>query len=54
METQTRLSHRYKFISVENITIFSVSSDDYLHSSLEVADQQMLNYNSYSEDKIKV
>ena len=34
METQTRLSHQNKFISVENITILSVSSDDYLHASL--------------------
>ena len=34
METQTRLSRHYKFISTENITILSVSSDDYLHASL--------------------
>ena len=34
METQTRLSGHNKFISAENITIFSVSSDDYLHASL--------------------
>ena len=34
METQTRLSHHNKFISAENITIFSVSSDNYLHASL--------------------
>ena len=34
METQTRLSRHNKFISAENITIFSVSSDDYLHASL--------------------
>ena len=34
METQTRLSHHNKFISAENITLFSVSSDDYLHASL--------------------
>ena len=31
METQTRLSRHNKFISAENITIFSISSDDYLH-----------------------
>ena len=34
METQTRLSHHNTFISAENITILSVSSDDYLHASL--------------------
>ena len=34
METQTRLSRHNKFISVENITILCVSSDDYLHASL--------------------
>ena len=28
METQTRLICHYKFISTENITILSVSSDD--------------------------
>ena len=41
METQTRFSHHYKFISAENITIISVSSDDYSHAFLEVAEQQM-------------
>ena len=41
METQTRLSRHYKFISAENITILSVSSDDYLHASLEIAEQDM-------------
>ena len=30
METQTWLSRHYKFISAENITILSVSSDDFL------------------------
>ena len=34
METQTRLSRHNKFISVENITLLYVSSDDYLHASL--------------------
>ena len=34
METQTRLCRHNKFISVENITLLSVSSDDYLHASL--------------------
>ena len=29
METQTRLSRHYKFISVENITILSISSHDF-------------------------
>ena len=32
METPTRLSCHNKFISAENITIFSVSSDDFLHA----------------------
>ena len=41
MKTQTRLSHHYEFISPENITLFSVSSDDYLHAFLEVAEQQI-------------
>ena len=31
MVTQTRLSHHNKFISAENITILSVSSDDYIY-----------------------
>ena len=51
METQTRSSCHYKFISAENLTILSVSSHDYLHASLEVAEHQMWNYSSYSEDK---
>ena len=34
MKTQTRLSRHNKFISADNITILSVSSDDYLHASL--------------------
>ena len=34
METQTLLSRHNKFILAENITILSVSSDDYLHASL--------------------
>ena len=38
METQTRLSRHNKFISAENITILSVSSENYLHASLEVAE----------------
>ena len=42
METQTRLSHHNKFISAENITIISVSSDDYLHASLEVAETESI------------
>ena len=50
METQTRLSRHNKFISAENITILSVSSDDHLHASLS---SQMCSYSSYSEDKIK-
>ena len=39
METQTGLSCHYKFISAENIIILSVSSDDFLHAFLEVAEQ---------------
>ena len=42
METQTWLSCHYKFISAENITILSVSSEDFLH----VEEQQMWNYSS--------
>ena len=34
METQARLSRHNKFISAENITILSVSSDDFLLASL--------------------
>ena len=41
MEIQNWLSCHYIFISAENITILSVSSDDFLHASLEVAEQQM-------------
>ena len=37
METQTWLIRHYKFISAENITILSVSSDDFLHAFLAVA-----------------
>ena len=32
METQTWLSRHYQFILAENITILSVSSDDFLHA----------------------
>ena len=51
METQPWLSRHNKFIAAENITILSVSSEDYLHASLEVAEYQMWSYSSYSEDK---
>ena len=51
METQTWWSRHYKFISSENITILSVSSDDFSHSFLEVAEQQMWNYTSYLKNK---
>ncbi len=47
MGTQTWLSRYYKFISAENITILSVSSDDFLHAFLEVAEHQMWNDSSY-------
>ena len=51
METQTWLSCHYKFISAENVTILSVSSDDFLHAFLEVAEQQMWNYSLYLKNK---
>ena len=47
METQIWLSRHYKFISAENITILSVSSDDILHAFPEVAELQMWNYSLY-------
>ena len=50
METQTWLDH-YKFISAENITILSISSDNFLHAFLAVAEQQMWNYSSYLKNK---
>ena len=53
MATQSRLSHHNKFISAENITILSVSSDDYLHASLSLQSSKCGCYSSYSEDKIK-
>ena len=43
METQTWLSCHNKFISVKNITILSVSSDDFLRTILEFAEQQTWN-----------
>ncbi len=51
METQTWLSCHYKFILEENITILSVSSDNFLHAFLEVGEQQMWNYSSYLKNK---
>ena len=51
METQIWLRCHNKFISAENITLLSVSSDDFLHAILEVAEQQMWNYSSYVYDK---
>ena len=53
METQNWLSCLNKFISVENITILSVLSDDFLHAFLEVAEQQMWSYSSYVKKKKK-
>ncbi len=41
METQTRLSRHNKLISAENITILSISSNDYLHAFLEVGDSHL-------------
>ena len=52
MGTQIWLSRHYRFISVENITILSVSSDDFSHVFLEVAEQQMWNYSSYLKNII--
>ena len=49
METQTWLSRHNEFISAENITILTVSSDDFLYAFLEVAEQQnLLNTNIYT------
>ena len=53
METQIWLSRHYKFISVENITILSVSSDDFLHAFLEIVEHQMWNYSSHLKNKNK-
>ena len=41
METQTQLSRLYKFISAENITILSVSSNDYLHAVLQLREKHV-------------
>ena len=38
MEPQTWLNRHYKFISAENITILSVSSNDFFHAFPEVAE----------------
>ena len=46
------VSRHYKFILAKNITILSVSSDDFLHAFLKIAEQQMWNYSSYSKNKI--
>ena len=51
MVTQTLLSCHYKFISTENITILTVSSDDFLHALLEIAEQQMWSCSSYVKKK---
>ena len=51
METQTWLSRHYEFISEENITTLSVSSDDFLHAFLDVTEKQMWNYSSYLKNK---
>ena len=40
METQNLLSYHYKFISPENIIILSVSSNDFLHVTFEVAEHK--------------
>ena len=51
MESQTWLICHNEFISAENITIFYVSSDDYLHAIHEVEEQQMWNYSSFVYDE---
>ena len=43
MATQAQLSPHNKFISAENITIFSVSSDNYLDASLSSQSSKFLN-----------
>ena len=53
MYSKTWLSCHYKFISMENITRLSVSSDDFLRAFLEVAKQQMWNYSLYSKNRNK-
>ena len=53
MCSKTWLSRHYRFISAENITILSVSSDDFFHVFHEVAEQQMWNYNSHLKNKNK-
>ena len=51
METQTLLSCHYKFILAENITILSVSSDDFLPALPEVAEQQ-IQTTKYKQQKV--
>ena len=51
MGTRTWLNCDNKFISSEKITILSVSSDDFLHDILEVAEQQIWSCSSYVKEK---
>ena len=53
METQTWLSSHNKSISAENITILSISSNDFLHAILDVAEQQMWSNSLYMKKKKK-
>ena len=53
METQTWLSRHYNFILADNVPILSVSSDDFLHAFLEIAEKQMWNYSPYLKKKKK-
>ena len=46
METQTWLSCHNRFISADNNTMLSVTSDDFFHTIFEVAEQQMWNDSS--------
>ena len=48
------LSSHYNFIPLEDIIILSVSSDDFLHVRLEVAEQQLWNYSSYVYKEKKI
>ena len=54
METQSWLSRHYKFILAGNITILSVSSDDFLHAFLKVAEQQARKKSSDETESIVI
>ena len=54
MEAQTRLSCHNTFISTGNITILSLSSDDYLHGSLSSQSREACKYSSDETENIVV